>query len=149
MIFITEKWKLRISILTIQQTILFVQISDCVVGLLGKFYTYLNNLNTLQAQNMFANISNKQIDTLRLFARVFIKSEQKSKLLFHSIASIEEHDICSYIIRNALLRWFFVRKHPLVLYLKSPVVICPPRFGQRQAIRFFVLKILFPRKIPE
>ena len=80
----------------------FVQISDCIVGLLGKYYTYVNNLTVYEAHRLFETISAEQKDTLKLLARVINKSESLSKLLFNSIESIEEHEISAYILARAL-----------------------------------------------
>lgn len=82
----------------------FVQISDCVVGLLGKYYTYINSLNIISATQMFESLSEKQLNTLHLLSKILIKSENLSKLLLHSSESIEEHDIGSFVLQHALLK---------------------------------------------
>ena len=79
----------------------YIQISDCVVGLLGKYYTYINSLNLLQAQYLFKTISEKQLNTLRLLAKLVIKSETLSKLLLNSVESIEEREIGGFILQSA------------------------------------------------
>ncbi len=81
---------------------LFVQISDCIVGLLGKYYTYINSIDMNEAYQMINNITPKQKQTLQLFVSLICKSENKSKLLLHSSESIEEHDVSSFILNNAL-----------------------------------------------
>lgn len=82
----------------------YIQISDCVVGLLGKYHTYINSLNLFQAQYLFKTISEKQLNALRLFAKLIIKSETLSKLLLNSVESIEEREIGGFILQSALLR---------------------------------------------
>lgn len=82
----------------------YIQISDCVVGLLGKYYTYINSLNLFQAQCLFKTISEKQLNALRLFAKLIIKSETLSKLLLNSVESIEEREIGGFILQSALLK---------------------------------------------
>ena len=82
----------------------YIQISDCVVGLLGKYYTYINSLNLLQAQHLFKTISEKQLNALRLFAKLIIKSETIIKLLLNSVESIEEREVGGFILQNALFR---------------------------------------------
>lgn len=82
----------------------FIQISDCIVGLLGKYYTYINSLNMFQAQYLFRTISEKQLNSLRLFAKLIIKSENINKLLLNSVESIEEREIGGFILQNALFR---------------------------------------------
>lgn len=79
-----------------------VQVSDCVVGFLGKYYTYINSLNLLQAHKLFETLSDKQRKTLHTFAEFVIRSERLSKLLLNATESIEEHDISGFILQNAL-----------------------------------------------
>lgn len=78
-----------------------VQVSDCVVGLIGKYYTYINSINLKQVQQLFESITPEQKQTLNLFAQVIYKSENFSKLLLHSVQSIEEHDVGAYILQHA------------------------------------------------
>ena len=80
-----------------------VQVSDCIVGLLGKYYTYTNSIDIYQDHKLFTIISDRQRKALRVLAQLIIKSERLSKLLLNSTESIEEHDISSFILRNALI----------------------------------------------
>ena len=82
---------------------LFVQVSDCIIGLLGKYYTYINNITINDAEQLFESITAEQKSTLKLLSQVIIKSENYSKLLFNSVESTEERNICAYILENALL----------------------------------------------
>ena len=77
--------------------------SDCIVGLLGKYYTYTNSIDIYQAHQLFTILSDRQRKALRVLAQLIIKSERLSKLLLNSTESIEEHDISSFILRNALI----------------------------------------------
>lgn len=79
-----------------------IQLSDCVVGLLGKYYTFVNRISQKEAYEMFETITPVQISTLRLFAQVIKKSEDLSKLLLHSSESFDEHDIGAFILNTAL-----------------------------------------------
>lgn len=78
----------------------FVQVSDCIVGLLGRYYTYINNIDIHQACQLPTILSERQRKTLRVLAQLIMKSEKLSKLLIHSTESIEEHEISSFIIRS-------------------------------------------------
>lgn len=78
-----------------------VQVSDCVVGLLGKYYSFINSLDIWQAYRLFENISQKQRNTLQLFAKIIMKSESLSKLLLNSVESIEERAIGGFILQNS------------------------------------------------
>lgn len=79
-----------------------VQVSDCIVGLLGKYYTYINKIDIQEAFQMIEKLTPMQKSTLKLFAQILRKSEDVSKLLFCSIESREEHDVGAVIISNAL-----------------------------------------------
>lgn len=76
-----------------------VQISDCIVGLVGKYYTYINSINTNDIYEMLNSITPKQRRTLSLFSSTIMRSENVSKLLIHSVQSDEEHDLSSTILR--------------------------------------------------
>lgn len=79
-----------------------IQISDCIVGVLGKYYTFINNISINEANDMFNNITPIQKCTLNLFAKILKKSEDYSKLLFHSCASLHEQEIDNFILSRAL-----------------------------------------------
>lgn len=80
----------------------FIQISDCIVGLLGKYYTYINGINIDDADKMINSIPPKQKSVLKMFIQVLKKSEDLSKLLFCGTESMEEHNIASFIFNNVL-----------------------------------------------
>ena len=79
-----------------------IQVSDCIVGLWGKYYTYINGIDIDMANQMFETITSEQAYTLKLLAQIIYKSENYSKLLFNSTESIEEREIGGYILANAL-----------------------------------------------
>lgn len=85
------------------KSIPLVQVSDCIIGLLGKYYTYINSIDMYQARSLFTTLSDNQRKVLRIFAQLILKSERLSKLLLNSTESIEEHDISSFILQNAAL----------------------------------------------
>lgn len=81
---------------------LFIQISDCIVGLIGKYCTFLNSIDVSDASQMLSTITLKQKQTLKLFVSLIKKSEDISCLLIHSFESRDEHDVGSYILNNFL-----------------------------------------------
>lgn len=81
---------------------LLIQVSDCIVGLLGKYYTYINRISHKEAYEMFNAITPVQKSTLTVFAQVIKKSEDLSKLLLHSSESLDEHEIGAFIFHTAL-----------------------------------------------
>lgn len=79
-----------------------VQVSDCVVGLLGKFYIWLNNINFDDIQRLDENINEHQKDTLSLLAQLIVKSENECIFNIHSVESIDEKEKCSRVLEFAL-----------------------------------------------
>lgn len=81
-----------------------IQISDCVVGLLGKYYTYINRISLSPLDKVFRTYTDKQSRTMQLLAKLFHKSESISKLLFCAVESKEER-----LTSSAVLETFFER----------------------------------------
>jgi len=79
-----------------------IQVSDCIVGLLGKYFTFVNSINFGDINHILEKISPTQRHALKTFAQVMHKSENKSKLLHNSFQSLEEHDIGAAILYRAL-----------------------------------------------
>lgn len=80
-----------------------VQVSDCIVGLLGKYYTYVNKINIHEVYQIIEKLTPMQKSTLKLFAQIIKKSEDLSKLLLNSSESLEEHDVGAIILNSALV----------------------------------------------
>lgn len=74
-----------------------IQISDCIVGLLGKFFAFINKISLKEAYLLPYKLTDKQLDTLRLFTKVIFKSELLSQTLYTSIWPIESWDIRNII----------------------------------------------------
>jgi hypothetical protein len=77
-----------------------IQVSDCVVGLLAKYYTFINRIGINDAYQMFGVITPEQKSTLKLFVQLIKNSEYLSKLLINSVESIGKRDISEYILMD-------------------------------------------------
>ena len=77
-----------------------VQVSDCVVGLMGKYFEFLNGCDIHQAQQLLNTLTSEQYGTLNLLIKLMKKSENLSKLLFCSVESREEHDVGAFILNQ-------------------------------------------------
>lgn len=77
-----------------------IQISDCVVGFLGKFFTYINSIDILEAQQLPQKLNEQQLKTLGLFSKLITKSEKLSKILFCSIQPIKNYDLVRDLLLN-------------------------------------------------
>jgi len=79
-----------------------IQVSDCIVGLLGKYYTFINRISLEEAYEIFNVITPTQKSTLKMFAQIIKKSEDLSKLLLNASESIDEHEIGAFVLHTAL-----------------------------------------------
>lgn len=79
-----------------------VQVSDCIVGFLGKYFIFINELELSDISNICEKMSDVQKDTLSLFARLIIKSEKLCPMLFHSCESLYEYTKNANVIKWAL-----------------------------------------------
>jgi len=77
-----------------------VQVSDCVVGLMGKYFEFLNGCNVHQLQQILDALTSRQRATLSWLIKTIKKSENLSKLLFCSVESREEHDVGAFILNQ-------------------------------------------------
>lgn len=77
-----------------------IQVSDCVVGLMGKYFEFLNGCNVHQLQQILDALTSQQRATLSLLIKTMKKSENLSKLLFCSVESREEHDVGAAILNQ-------------------------------------------------
>ena len=79
-----------------------IQLSDCVVGIVGKYHTYVNSIDIVQANRNLGELNNRQRETLKLFSKIILKSEQLSPLLFNYVGSQDEYNISSFILQEAI-----------------------------------------------
>lgn len=82
---------------------LLIQISDCVVGLIGKHLNFINNLNHKNIIQLIDSLDSVQRKNLKLFAQLLEKSENISKLLIHSSTSLEHREAEAAILQFALI----------------------------------------------
>jgi len=69
---------------------LYIQLSDIIVGIIGKFYNYINENGIEEIQNELITINKTQQKTLSLFYNVLEKSEEKNKAFIHLTISNDE-----------------------------------------------------------
>jgi len=69
---------------------LLIQLSDIIVGLIGKFYNYIND-NTLEKLRVnIKSLNGTQKDNLKLFNKLLYDSEIKNKAYIHLTISNDE-----------------------------------------------------------
>jgi len=65
-----------------------IQISDIMVGLLGKYMTFVNELEFSKIDKVKNSLNPLQTDNMTLLVKLLIKSELKSKAFVHYIAPL-------------------------------------------------------------
>ena len=81
-----------------------IQISDVVVGILGKYMTYINELKFIDIPNIKSKLNNFQQDTLTKLFKLLLKSELKNKAFVHHIAPLTTIEKERLVARNFLNR---------------------------------------------
>lgn len=61
----------------------FIQISDCVVGMLGKLFEFLDQINISEISSL--HLTERQLDNLNKIKALIDRSDEKSKLLILNI----------------------------------------------------------------
>lgn len=68
----------------------YVQISDVVTGLLGKFFTFVNLSSLEEIKSLELSLNTLQMNNLKLLSKLIHKSENKNRALLLSVTSDEE-----------------------------------------------------------
>jgi hypothetical protein len=69
-----------------------IQISDVIIGLIGKLFIYINDTNFNELTKLKENLSLIQVKNFTTLAKLFEKSDNQSTALIHSIQSLIERD---------------------------------------------------------
>lgn len=80
-----------------------IQVSDCIIALVGKYQTFINNLDPTTIEDTLSCLNPQQKNNLKLFAQIIKKSLDISDLLVHSVNSSESGEIDDIILDQALL----------------------------------------------
>ena len=77
-----------------------IQISDIVVGILGKLFEYLNNTNIQELNQLKYNLKEQQLINLTKIVRLIDKSDNQTTAFIHSIQSLIESEKLVFILMN-------------------------------------------------
>lgn len=69
---------------------LSIQLSDIIVGLIGKYFNVLNEFTEDQLNDILVNLESTQLETLKLFYEVLEVSENKNRAYIHLTISNDE-----------------------------------------------------------
>jgi len=75
-----------------------IQLSDVIVGLIGKLYQYINTIKQESVQSDFESLCQKQQNTYLLFVSVINKSLNKNPAFINNTMSITQHLIFKTIL---------------------------------------------------
>lgn len=67
-----------------------IQLSDIIIGLIGKFYTFINENSISELKEQLGEIDNSQQNTLKLFSQILFESEKRNKAYIHLTVSNDE-----------------------------------------------------------
>lgn len=79
-----------------------VQVSDCFVGLMGKFFSFINQISEDEINSLDTILEDFQKDSLGLFCKLILKSEKMCIYYLHSIASIYERQRAASVLNLAI-----------------------------------------------
>ncbi|CAM4044430.1 DUF3800 domain-containing protein [Cohnella lubricantis] len=68
----------------------YIQLSDVVVGILGKCFTFVNSVPISKIKKVHEELNAFQLENLKLLDDVITKSDQFNKALLHSSTSLHE-----------------------------------------------------------
>lgn len=68
----------------------FIQLSDILIGLIGKFYNFINENSKEQIKESLKNLNDLQTKTLKSFCKILIESENKNKAYVFITVSNDE-----------------------------------------------------------
>lgn len=81
---------------------LFIQLSDIIIGLIGKFYNFINENSIYDIQEQLNNIGDAQQRTLSLFYNILEESEKRNKSYIFLSISNDELDKINFIKKQYL-----------------------------------------------
>lgn len=80
---------------------LLIQVSDVVVGLIGKYFTFINRTTIKDIKDLENVLTDFQKLNLYLFAKIIIKSQKKCLIFLHSVGSMNENIKSSSVLEMA------------------------------------------------
>lgn len=79
-----------------------IWISDIITGLIGKYFTYINDIKIQNIDDSLNKLTEKQRECLNLFSRIIMKSDSKNYMFIHPSLSIYEHSKSAKVLEAAL-----------------------------------------------
>lgn len=74
-----------------------IQLSDIIIGLIGKFYNFINENSIDEIIKQLGKINENQQNTLKLFFQILMESEMRNKAYIHLTISNDELQKMDYI----------------------------------------------------
>ena len=68
-----------------------VQVSDLVSGILGKYFTFINDLKISDTDDVKANLNERQLNNIEMLRELISRSDKHSNGFFNSVISEEEY----------------------------------------------------------
>ncbi|HAS6088074.1 TPA: hypothetical protein I7120_23705, partial [Vibrio vulnificus] len=77
-----------------------VQISDLISGLLGKYFTFINELDICDMKTVKNALNQRQLNNLNLLKKVIDRSDDHSNAFFNSVISEDEYIKNDYMLHS-------------------------------------------------
>lgn len=77
-----------------------IQISDLVSGLLGKYFSFIKDMNISEMYKVKSNLNERQKENLELMRQIISKSDKQSNGFFNSVMSEDEYIKNDYFLHN-------------------------------------------------
>ena len=81
---------------------IFVQLSDVIVGFLGKYFTFIRQNSYSKLVQIKSSLNPHQINNLSLLKQLIDRSDNLSNGLFNMIVSEDEHQNNAYFLHNVV-----------------------------------------------
>ena len=78
----------------------FIQISDVIIGLIGKLFEYINNLKFKDINNIKDCLNERQKNNFSMIATLILKSEKENMAFIHSIQSLVDREKLFMILQK-------------------------------------------------
>jgi hypothetical protein len=77
-----------------------IQVSDLVSGLLGKYFTFIKDMDIADMYKIKAELNERQRENLEFMKQIVSKSDKQSNGFFNSVISEEEYIKNNYFLHN-------------------------------------------------
>lgn len=86
-----------------------VQISDVIIGHLGKYFTFINKTEVSEYDNIIGRLNEMQLENIVLLNRLILKSEKENRAFIHNVCCFSDIDKYNIFFEMATKRYEVVK----------------------------------------